>query len=105
MSGERLAMLEELLARGSEDPFHHYARAMELRSLGRLEEALGAFGEVRDRFPRYVPTYLMAAQLAAELDDREAARDWARQGVVEARTAGETKARSELEDLLATLEG
>jgi tetratricopeptide (TPR) repeat protein len=100
---KRLAMLEQVIAKGSTDPFHHYARAMELRSLGRLEEALDAFGAVRTRFPAYVPTYLMGGQVAIELDRLEAAREWLEQGLEAARAAGETKAEGELRELLRTL--
>ena len=43
---KRLQMLDALIEKGSEDAFHHYARAMELRSLERLDEALAAFGTI-----------------------------------------------------------
>lgn len=100
---KRLAMLEQVIAKGSTDPFHHYARAMELRSLGRLEDALAAFGDVRARFSTYVPTYLMGAQVAIELDQVETAREWLEQGLLVAHAAGESKAEGELRELLATL--
>ncbi len=99
----RLALLEKMIALGSADPFHHYARAMELRSLGRLAEALAAYGDVAARFPDYVPTYLMAAQVAQELEDEAAARRWAQDGIAKARAAGDGKAQSELGQLLALL--
>ena len=71
----RLEMIEKMLAAGSTEAFHWYARAMELRSLDRLEDALGAYADVREKFPDYVPTYLMAAQVAQELErDDDAAR-------------------------------
>mgnify|MGYP000424530199 CR=1 FL=1 len=35
---DRLKMIEAMIAKGSEDPFHHYARAMELRSLARSKD-------------------------------------------------------------------
>ena len=100
----RLEMLEKLLASGSDEPFHHYARAMELRSLDRLDDALAAYASVRERFPEYVPTYLMAAQVAQELERDDEARTWASQGVERARTAGDDKAVRELEQLLSLLD-
>ena len=96
-------MFDKMIAAGSEDPFLHYARAMELRSLGRAEEALEAYTDVRARFPDYVATYLMAAQLAQELERDEEAREWAEAGVDKAKAAGEDKAVSELNQLLALL--
>jgi predicted RNA polymerase sigma factor len=93
---DRLAMIEKMLAKGSTDPFHHYARAMELRSIGRAEDALIAFAEVRDRFTDYVPTYLMAAQLAQEMDRLDEARTWADQGIEQAKKKGDDHAAREL---------
>lgn len=100
---ERLAMIEKLLEKGSTDPFHWYARAMELRGLGRLEEALDAYAEVRERFADYVPTYLMAAQVAQELDRLDDARAWAEQGLEQAKKKGDAHAASELDQFLAVL--
>ena len=100
---DRLAMIEKMIAAGSEDPFHHYARAMELRSLGRLEDALAAFGGVRDRFGDYVPTYLMAAQVALELDLDDDAVAWLEAGIIKAKATGDGHAEGELSQLLATL--
>ncbi|MGF1467341.1 MAG: tetratricopeptide repeat protein [Sandaracinaceae bacterium] len=95
----RLRMIDELLAQGSEEPFHYYARAMELRSLGRLEDALAAYGTVRERFPAYVPTYLMAAQVAQELDRLDDARAWVADGITRAAEAGDDQAARELAQL------
>jgi len=97
-------MLEKLIAGGSQDPFVHYARAMELRSLQRGAEALSAFAELRTRFPAYVPTYLMAGQLALELAERETARQFLEAGVEQARAAGDAHAESELVQILASLD-
>jgi len=100
----RLEMLEMMLEKGSRDPFHWYARAMELRSLDRLEEALEAFSEVRAAFADYVPTYLMAAQVAQELDRDEDARTWARDGIGVAERVGDDHAARELQQLLDLLD-
>ena len=74
---KRLALFDKLLAEGSKDPFHHYARALELRSLGRNDEALAAMVTCTESFPDYVASYLMAAQLAqasGDLSARQGAR-------------------------------
>jgi predicted RNA polymerase sigma factor len=102
-SSKRLAMLEQLLAKGSSDPFHHYAHAMELRSVGRREDALAAFGAVAERFADYVPTYLMAAQLAGELGKRAEARAFCERGIDTARRKRDEHALSELTTFLQTL--
>ena len=100
----RLELLDKMIAAGSADPFHHYARAMELRSLDRLDDALAAYGEVGDRFPDYVPTYLMAAQVARELGRDPDARRWVTRGIERAEAAGDGHAKSELSQLLVLLE-
>lgn len=100
---KRLEAIEKMIAAGSQDPFHHYARAMELRSLARKEDALAAFGGVADRFPGYVPSYLMAAQLAAELGRKDEAFRFADRGIDAAKTAGDDHALSELTTFKQTL--
>jgi predicted RNA polymerase sigma factor len=100
---KRLEMFEQVLAKGSQDPFHHYAHAMELRSLGRGPEALEAFARVAERFVDYVPTYLMAAQLADELGERERARSFCERGIEAATRKRDHHALSELQTFLQTL--
>lgn len=92
-----------MLASGSTEAFHWYARAMELRSLGRLEDALGAYADVRERFPDYVPTYLMAAQIGQELERDDEARVWATQGIERADAKGDAHAKGELSEFLDRL--
>jgi hypothetical protein len=96
---DRLRMIESMIAKGSKDPFHHYARAMELRSLGRGDDALAAFAEVRAQFPDYVPTYLMAAQHTKEIGQVDQAREWADAGIAKATQVGDAHALSELRQL------
>lgn len=102
-SSKRLELIEKTIAAGSKDPFHYYARAMELRSLGRKDDALAAYAVLRDRFAAYVPTYLMAAQLAHELGGAADARAWAEAGIVAAKAAHDDHALSELGTFLSSL--
>lgn len=101
---KRLEMLEQMIDKGSADPFVHYARAMELKAVGRLDDALAAFDAVRARFPSYVPTYLIAGQLAAEMGRTEHARTCLEQGLRAATEAGDGKALGELRSALAELD-
>lgn len=100
---KRLDMLDTMIAKGSEDPFVHYARAMELRSLERLDDALGAYQAVMARFPDYVPSYLMAGQVAEQLGRVDEARAALEAGVAAAQRTGDGHALGELRGLLATL--
>lgn len=97
---DRLALLEGMIAQGNRDPFVRYARAMELRSQKRLDEALAAFRELVEQDPDYVPTYLMAAQVAAELGQRDLACELIEAGIPRARAAGDSRAVGELSQLL-----
>jgi hypothetical protein len=102
-TSKRLEVIETMIAKGTKDPFHHYARGMELRSLGRTEDALAALEHVSTQFPDYVPTYLMAAQVAQELGRVEAAAAFADRGIDRARAAHDDHALSELTTFRSTL--
>ena len=97
---KRRQMLENMIAQGSQDPFVRYARALELRSEGALEQALGALDEVRALHPEYVPTFLMAGQIATQLGQAAKARALYEQGVQVASAARDEHARSELQAAL-----
>lgn len=100
---KRLQLFDKLLANGSQDPFHFYGRAMELRSLGRNEDALTAFMDLTASHPSYVASYLMAAQLAQTLGRLEQARAVTEAGIATAKREGNDHALSELSALLASL--
>src|SRR5437762_6439653 len=100
MPQNRLEVLEKMVARGGNDPFPSYGLALEYRNLGREEDALTAFQNLRARFPGYVPQYLMAGQLCQKLGRNDAARDWYAAGIAVARDARDTHALGELEGAL-----
>ena len=103
MTADRLAMIEKVIAKGSSDPFVFYARAMELRTLGRLDDALAAFDQVIERFPNYVPSFLMAGQTARQEGHVDRARSYLERGVEVAAAADDTHALGEIERELAAL--
>jgi predicted Zn-dependent protease len=102
-TNKRLQMLEKMIDKGTTDPFVRYARALELRGLGQLEAALAALVEVRALHPRYVASYLMAGQIAVDLDHGDDARQWLMQGVEVAKAERDEHARSELQSALDAL--
>jgi len=97
-------MLTKMVEGGSKEPFHWYALAMEYRSLGRLDDALAAYGDVRERFPDYVATYLMGGQVAHELARLDEARAWLEQGLTVSAKFSDGKAQTEIQQLLDTLD-
>jgi len=100
---DRIASLRAFVAQQPEQPFPRYALALEHRKLGQLEEARAQLDEVMERFPDYVPAYLMAGGVLADLGRRDQAAEVYRRGVDAARRAGDGHARSELEGALAGL--
>ena len=100
---KRLEAIQKMLAAGNRDPFTRYALALELKSLGRLDEALAAFDELKAADPTYVPQYLMAGGVAETLGRRELALVWYAEGLGRAKAKGDTHALSELTQAHALL--
>jgi tetratricopeptide (TPR) repeat protein len=100
---KRLEAIKKMLAGGNRDPFTRYAFALELKGLGRNEESLAAFEELRVADPSYVPQYLMAGGVAEALGKKDDARAWYEQGIEKARAKGDGHALSELEQALGLL--
>jgi tetratricopeptide (TPR) repeat protein len=98
----RLEVLELLASRGN-DPFPIYGLALEYKSAGRIDDAVRTFESLRERFPAYVPQYLMAGQILVTAGRAAEARAWLERGLEVARTAGDAHARSELQSALEGL--
>jgi tetratricopeptide (TPR) repeat protein len=100
---KRLEVIQKMMAAGNRDAFTRYAFAMELKGLGRNDEALAAFVELRDADPAYVAQYLMAGGVAEALGKKDDARTWYEQGIEKARAKGDSHALSELQTALDTI--
>jgi predicted Zn-dependent protease len=100
---DRLAMLQQFVARTPNDPFARYGLAMEFKKRGLLIEANAAFAELIERHPDYVPAYLMAGQALLAAGDAAGALDVFTRGVAAARAAGNDHALGELESARAAL--
>ena len=97
----RLEVLEKMAAKSVSDPFPLYGLALEYRSGGRDEDALKTFESLREKFPQYVPQYLMAGQLCEKLGKREDAKNWFASGVAVAEQTRDMHALGELQSALA----
>src|SRR5438105_2419070 len=97
----RLEVLEKMAAKTVSDPFPLYGLALEYRSGGREEDALKTFTTLREKFPHYVPQYLMAGQLCEKLGKRDEAKDWFASGVSIAEQVRDMHALGELQSALA----
>lgn len=97
---DRIASFKSFIARSPADPFPRYGLAMEHKSQGSLAEAWTVFSELLERFPDYVPTYLMAGGTLAGLGRRDEAAEVYRRGIEAAERKRDVHARGELESAL-----
>ncbi len=98
---DRIATFKTFIAKSPADPFPRYGLAMELKNQGDLAGASAAFGELIDKFPDYVPSYLMAGGVLVSLGRKDDAADVYRKGIEVATRRGDQHARRELEAALA----
>ena len=97
---DRIATFKSFITRSPADPFPRYGLAMELKTQGRLDEAWATFSELLEKFPDYVPTYLMAGGTLAALQRASEAADIYRRGIEVAGRRGDAHAKSELQSAL-----
>ena len=91
-------------AQENADSFVLYGLAMEYRKLERSSDALAVFTRLKETFPQYLPTYLMAGQELILLKRFEDASSWIQLGMEVARDAGDMKTLGELESALEECE-
>lgn len=101
---ERLEQLKTLLAEEPHDAFLRYAIALELKRLGRTEEAVQWLQDLHRDNPDHVPTYYQLALLLAEASRTQEAVAACDAGALQALVAGDRKARSELLALKSAIE-
>lgn len=101
---DRLAMLQKMVTERPGEPFVHYGLAMELRKLGRGDEARQAFATLLAEHPTYMPSYLMAGNQLAEIGDKAAARAVYEHGIEVARGAHDEHTQGEIEAALGELD-
>ena len=98
---DRIATFKSFISRSPADPFPRYGLAMEHKGQGQLAEAWSVFSELLEKFPDYVPTYLMAGGTLLTLGRTEQAQDVFRRGIEVSGRRGDLHARKELETALA----
>ncbi len=101
---DRIATFKSFITRSPADPFPRYGLAMEHKGQGQLAEAWAVFAELLEKFPDYVPTYLMAGNTLVALDRRSEAAGIYQKGIEVAGRRGDGHAKSELQPALAELE-
>lgn len=100
----RIDVIRKIMDSAPQDPFPRYGYAMELKNLGRLDEAAAAFDELERRFPDYVPQYLMHHNVLLALRNKDGARAVCERGIAAASRKGDAHAAGELRGALDALE-
>jgi hypothetical protein len=101
----RIDAIRRIMESTPGDPFPRYGLAMELKNTGLLDEAEAAFAELEQRFPDYVPQYLMRHHLLLSLRRKDEARAVCERGLAAAARKGDSHARGELQQALDALDG
>jgi hypothetical protein len=99
----RRQKIEAMLIDDPADPFLHYSLALELEKEGEHERSLCEFRGLMTSAPPYVPAFFMAAQQLARLGRANDARTVLRDGIEQARAAGNSHAAGEMSEFLASL--
>lgn len=99
----RRELLEEFVAADSNDSFSRYALALELEKERREFEAIEQFQEVIARDPNYVPAYYHLGRVLMRMGQIEDARAVWHRGLDAASASGDTKTRSEIQEVLDAL--
>jgi tetratricopeptide (TPR) repeat protein len=100
---DRIATFKSFISRSPADPFPRYGLAMEHKTRGELAEAWAVFEDLLEKFPDYVPSYLMAGGTLVALGRRDEAAEIYRRGVDVATRRGDQHARGELQTALVEL--
>lgn len=89
-----------MLEKDPANSFTRYGIAMELRSLGRRDEAIEVFTQLIQDDPEYVMAYQHAGYLLRDAGRTAEAEDLFRKGIEIAGKHGNDKALAEMEDAL-----
>jgi tetratricopeptide (TPR) repeat protein len=98
-----IEQLEKLLTIDPSDPFVHYGIGQEHAKLGHHDQAIACFDKALELDESYCYAYYFKAISLKEVGRRDEAVDIIKAGIEKAKSAGDGKARSELEGLMITI--
>jgi tetratricopeptide (TPR) repeat protein len=99
MQVERLKILEEYANSEPEDPFNHYALAIELIKSD-SNKAIELFEFLLSKFPDYLPTYYQFGVLLTSLEKYEKAKEVFGLGIALAKLKKDERTEKELKGAL-----
>ena len=100
---DRRQKIEALLADDPTDTFLRYSLALELEKEANHDRSLELLRELASGSPPYVPAFFMAGQQLARLGRIDESRAILRDGIEQARLAGDAHAAGEMSEFLARL--
>jgi tetratricopeptide (TPR) repeat protein len=103
MTASRRERIEAMLADDPQDSFLRYSLALELSKSGEHDRSLELLRGLTADAPPYVPAFFMSGQQLAQLDRIREARAVLREGIEQARRAGDAHAAGEMSEFLAGL--
>ena len=103
MTASRRERIEAMLVDDPQDSFLRYSLALELSKTGEHDRSLELLRGLTADDPPYVPAYFMSGQQLAQLDRINDARSALRDGIEQARRAGDAHAAGEMSEFLASL--
>lgn len=104
MREERIAKLQEFLAKNPRDSFSRYALALEYAGQGDTERAIALLEELLRDDPTYVPAYQQLGYAYQKLERRDDAIAALKRGMEIAVAQGDLHARDEMQEALEELE-
>ena len=99
----RLEQLQKLLAAEPNDAFLNFGLAMELAKLQRFEESLAQFDLTLKNDPTYIAAHFHKGKTLIAMGDIPRAKQELEVGIQRAQECAEFHAKSEMEELLASL--
>jgi tetratricopeptide (TPR) repeat protein len=97
---DRKKWIQNMLATQADDPFLHYALALENQKEGLIAEAIQIMEKLQVNFPDYQATYYQLGKLYESLGENEKAVDAFLDGRRLAKKNGDIKAAGELSEAL-----
>ncbi len=104
MNSERLFQILKMLETHPEDPFLHYASAIEYEKMEEFKEAKKILSHLISIHPEYLPSYYRLGQILEQLKETEEAIECYQRGLKLAKTNGDFKAAGEISEALMLLD-
>jgi tetratricopeptide (TPR) repeat protein len=104
MTQTRLEQIIKMLETHPNDPFLHYAKALELEKLEENQEAIEILERLLVEQPNYLPTYFKTGQLYELVGNNDRAIELYKEGKRLARIQKDFKTEGELSEALMMLD-